>query len=109
MADSATARHNMVESQIRTNKVTDTRLTAAMLEIPRERFLPKGLRGTAYIDENIPLGGGRHLMEPMVFARLLQIAEVQAGPNPQFATGPERVWGLGPADTRGRPNSVKLL
>ncbi len=79
MADSATARHNMVESQIRTNKVTDARLTAAMLEIPRERFLPKGLRGIAYIDEDIPLGGGRHMMEPMVFARLLQIAEVRAG------------------------------
>ncbi len=79
MADSATARHNMVESQIRTNKVTDARLTAAMLEIPRERFLPKALRGIAYIDEDIPLGGGRHLMEPMVLARLLQIAEVRAG------------------------------
>lgn len=79
MADPATARHNMVESQVRTNKVTDIRLTAAMLEIPRERFLPKALQGIAYIDEDIPLGGGRHMMEPMVLARLLQIAEVQAG------------------------------
>jgi len=79
MADSATARHNMVESQIRTNKVTDTRLIAAMLEIPRERFLPKALRGIAYVDENIPLGGGRHMMAPLVLARLLQIAEVRAG------------------------------
>jgi len=79
MADTATARHNMVESQIRTNKVTDTRLTNAMLDIPRERFLPKAMRGIAYIDEDIALGGGRHMMQPMVLARLLQIAEVRPG------------------------------
>jgi protein-L-isoaspartate(D-aspartate) O-methyltransferase len=79
MVDSATARRNMVESQIRTNKVTDRRLIAAMLEIPRERFLPKAVQSLAYLDEDIPLGEGRFMMEPMVIARLLQIAEVEPG------------------------------
>jgi protein-L-isoaspartate(D-aspartate) O-methyltransferase len=42
--------------------------------VPRERFVPAELRGIAYVDEDLPLGQGRHLMEPMVLARLLQAA-----------------------------------
>jgi len=30
------------------------------------------MRGVAYVDEDLPLGGGRYLMQPMVAARLLQ-------------------------------------
>jgi len=77
MVDSETARRNMVESQIRTNKVTDRRLIAALLDIPRERFLPKAVKSLAYLDEDIPLGQGRYMMEPMIIARLFQVAEVR--------------------------------
>lgn len=73
----ARARHNMVESQIRTNKVTDERLLAALRGIPREHFVPRAQEGIAYVDEDIPIGNGRYLMEPMVMARLLQEAEVE--------------------------------
>lgn len=76
MSDHAARRLNMVESQLRTNKVTDPRLILAMAEIPRERFLPERLRGVAYVDEDIPLGNGRFLMEPMVAARLIQAASI---------------------------------
>ncbi|MBI3452506.1 MAG: protein-L-isoaspartate O-methyltransferase [Rhodospirillales bacterium] len=75
--DYAAARLNMVESQIRPNKVTDTRIVDAMLNLPREKFLPKPLRGIAYVDEDIPLGNGRYLTEPMVLARLLQAAQLR--------------------------------
>ena len=44
------ARHNMVENQVRTNKVTDPLVIAAMEEVPRELFLPEGKRGIAYVD-----------------------------------------------------------
>ena len=74
----ATARLNMVNNQLLTNKLTDDRVTQALLSVPRENFVPKALRGVAYLDEDIPLGGGRHLMEPMAFARILQAAEVRA-------------------------------
>lgn len=74
MMDFNLARHNMVESQIRTNKVTDDRIIAAFEAVPRERFVPKALMGVAYVDEDLDLGKGRALMEPMVFARLLQAA-----------------------------------
>ncbi|CAN0461801.1 unnamed protein product, partial [Ectocarpus fasciculatus] len=39
MVDFAAARLNMVESQIRTNKVTDTRVIAAVEAMPREQFV----------------------------------------------------------------------
>lgn len=73
----ADARSRMVDSQVRPNKVTDPRILAAMRRLPRERFLPAAAAALAYADEDVPLGHGRYLMEPMVFARLLQAAMLQ--------------------------------
>jgi protein-L-isoaspartate(D-aspartate) O-methyltransferase len=73
----AAARHNMVESQLRTNKVTDEAVLEAFDSIPREAFMPGPLRAVAYVDEDLPIGHGRYLMEPMVLARLIQLAQVQ--------------------------------
>jgi protein-L-isoaspartate(D-aspartate) O-methyltransferase len=70
--DFSTARKNMIECQIRTNKVVDEALLSSMGEAPRERFLPDGLRAVAYVDEDLKLNAERSLMEPMVLARLLQ-------------------------------------
>jgi protein-L-isoaspartate(D-aspartate) O-methyltransferase len=72
-----TARTRMVESQLRPNKVTDKRLLDAFFAIRRELFVPENLRAVAYVDEDLPLGEGRHLMEPMVAARLLQAAAIE--------------------------------
>jgi protein-L-isoaspartate(D-aspartate) O-methyltransferase len=72
MTDFATARRNMVDGQLRPNRVTSPKLLAAVRDLPRERFLPEGLRSVAYSDEDVPLGNGRFLMEPMVLARLIQ-------------------------------------
>ena len=72
------ARHSMVESQLRTNRVTDPALIAALESVPRENFVPKQMSGAAYIDGIIPIGNRRALMEPMVFARLVQGAEIKA-------------------------------
>jgi protein-L-isoaspartate(D-aspartate) O-methyltransferase len=83
MEDFAQARTNMVESQIRTLDVTDRRLVAALREIPRERFVPASRRAIAYIDEDLLLKAAdgdqpaRYLMEPMPFAKLVQLAEIK--------------------------------
>jgi|SRR5215469_116612 protein-L-isoaspartate(D-aspartate) O-methyltransferase len=68
------ARARMIESQLRPNKITDRRVLNAFATIRRELFVPEQLRHIAYIDEDLPLGRGRYLMEPMVAARLLQAA-----------------------------------
>jgi protein-L-isoaspartate(D-aspartate) O-methyltransferase len=75
--DFSVARRNMVENQIRPNKVTSLPLLQALLDVPRERFVPDVARGVAYVDDDVPLGGGRCLMEPKVFARLAQAADIQ--------------------------------
>ncbi len=72
----ADARRNMVDSQLRTNRVTDPDILAVMAELPRERFVPKAKQGIAYIDEDIEVAPGRFLMEPVVLARLLQALEL---------------------------------
>lgn len=76
--DYAAARHAMVESQIRTNRVVDPAIVAALGEVPRELFVASQLRSVAYVDEAVPLGQGRYLMEPLAFASLLQAAEIKA-------------------------------
>jgi protein-L-isoaspartate(D-aspartate) O-methyltransferase len=75
----AKARFNMVESQIRTNRVTDERILAAMLQIPRQLFVPGALASVAYVDKSIRVVRDRFLMEPMFLARLLQEAAVESG------------------------------
>ncbi len=79
MADFAAARLNMVESQIRTNKVTDRALIECLETLPRERFVPEALQSLAYIDEDLEVAGGRYLLEPMVLARLIQAAAPASG------------------------------
>lgn len=74
MSDFATARENMVENQLRPSNVDDPRILAAFRAVPREAFLPARLRGVAYQDEDIDLGNGRHLIEPLALGRLLQTA-----------------------------------
>jgi protein-L-isoaspartate(D-aspartate) O-methyltransferase len=76
MLDFAAARRMMVDSQVRTSDVTDLRLIAAMLTVPRERFAPKESAELAYLDADLPVEAGRRLMKPMVLAKLLQAAEI---------------------------------
>ena len=77
--DAAEHRSNMVDCQLRPNKVVDNRVLGAMRTLPRERFLPPALAARAYVDEDVALPGGRCLMEPLVLARLVQLANPVAG------------------------------
>jgi protein-L-isoaspartate(D-aspartate) O-methyltransferase len=84
MASFIQARRMMVDGQIRTNDVTDHALLAAMLETPRERFVPPDKSALAYLDSNIvvsdPSAGAppRCLLRPMVLAKLIQAAGIAA-------------------------------
>ena len=74
-----TARHNMVENQIRTNRITDELIIEAMDDIPREAYVPEMYKGIAYIDTSISLENDRHIMEQLALARLTQAAEIMPG------------------------------
>jgi protein-L-isoaspartate(D-aspartate) O-methyltransferase len=71
------ARTHMIESQLRPNKVADDRVLDGFARVRRELFVPEQLRPVAYVDNDLPLGRGRYLMEPMVAARLIQAAALR--------------------------------
>lgn len=81
-ADFSERRVKMVDGQVRTTDVTSAPLIEAMLTVPREAFVNPGQRDIAYIDEDIRIGGAngaaRYLMEPSPFAKLLQLADIDA-------------------------------
>jgi len=77
MTDFAAARRHMVDGQVRTTDVTDLRVISAMLEVPRERFMPPVSTALAYLDLDVPVGGGRRLLRPMVLAKLIQAVELE--------------------------------
>jgi protein-L-isoaspartate(D-aspartate) O-methyltransferase len=80
MPDFAALRHAMVDGQVRISDVTDLRVLEAMLDLPRERFVPRDKLDLAYLDLDIPVSGAgrpiRRLLKPMVLAKLIQAAEI---------------------------------
>ena len=79
MPDFAAARRLMVDHQLKPSRVLDDRVLEAMLAVPREAFLPERLRALAYVDDDLEIAPDRYLMQPMVFARLLQESRLTAG------------------------------
>jgi protein-L-isoaspartate(D-aspartate) O-methyltransferase len=84
MIDFEAARATMVESQLRTDRVTDGRVLAAFAELPRESFVPAAKRDLAYSDAALEVwpaldgAPARYLLPPVVLARLVQLASVEA-------------------------------
>jgi protein-L-isoaspartate(D-aspartate) O-methyltransferase len=72
-------RRAMVESQLRVDRVTDEVVIRSMRRVPRELFVPADYAGRAYVDELVPLGQGRFVLQPVVLGRLLSAATPRAG------------------------------
>lgn len=82
MSGFSTARQNMVDCQVRPSDVTDVPIIDAMLDVPREAFVPQNQRALAYLDLDLDVSDGasvkRFLIKPAVLARMLQAAEIKA-------------------------------
>jgi protein-L-isoaspartate(D-aspartate) O-methyltransferase len=77
MFDAQTARHQMVEQQVRAWSVLDLKVLDVMDRIPREQFVPPAFREVAYADMNVPLGHGQSMLAPKVEGRILQALAIQ--------------------------------
>ena len=86
MFDSSAARRMMVDGQVRTADIHNPELLAAMLAVPRERFVPPALAAQAYVDGDIEIAKGRQMLRPMVFAKLIEAVQV---------SGEDRVLDIG--------------
>ncbi len=79
MSDYAAQRLTMVDTQVRANDVTDTRIHQAMLDVPRESFVPGSSRIVAYMEGCVTVGQGRVLLDARCFAKLAQLAAIRSG------------------------------
>jgi len=82
MTDFIAARRAMIDQQIRVNDPGDPAILASMAIVPREDFVPTGLRGFAYTDNDLPLTAGtapRYLIKPVVLSRLMAALALQQG------------------------------
>jgi protein-L-isoaspartate(D-aspartate) O-methyltransferase len=74
---STEARRRMVERQLRPRGIEDERVLQAMLEVPRERFLPEDVRRQAYADGALPIGEGQTMSQPWIVAFMSQLLELK--------------------------------
>ncbi len=70
------ARKAMVVSQLQPSGIGNEKVDAAFMDTPREMFVPNALRGVCYLDDDINLGNGRILMEPLILGRMIQNASL---------------------------------
>jgi protein-L-isoaspartate(D-aspartate) O-methyltransferase len=76
----------MVDRQLRRRDIEDGRVLAAMERVPRELFLPEGLRDRAYEDAALPIGGGQTMSQPYIVAKMCELLSLD---------GDERVLDVG--------------
>ncbi len=86
--DFAAARKVMVDSQVRVNDVPDRELQAALLTVPRERFLPAERAFTAYAEIEPEIANGRRLMLPRDLSKLLMAVDARPGEKALSVAGP---------------------
>jgi protein-L-isoaspartate(D-aspartate) O-methyltransferase len=74
-----TARHRMVEDQLRARDIVDERVLEAMERVPRELFVPEGERHRAYADAALPIGHGQTISQPYMVARIAEVLGLSGG------------------------------
>ena len=75
--DFEVAREAMVECQVLPGGVRDNKLCRVLKRIPRETYVPEKYKNLAYMDKNIPLTGGREVLNPLVLSMLVELASIQ--------------------------------
>jgi protein-L-isoaspartate(D-aspartate) O-methyltransferase len=82
----ATARNRMVDSQLISRGIKDTRVLDTMRKVPRHRFVEEALFSQAYNDHPLPIGEKQTISQPYMVALMTEALELQ---------GSERVLEIG--------------
>jgi protein-L-isoaspartate(D-aspartate) O-methyltransferase len=110
MSDFAAIRRTMVDTQLRTYDVNSKRLLDGIEAVGREYYVPAGMVELAYVDQSLTIASGegesRALLQPMVLARMIQSADLQAGEKVLSVAGG---LGYGAAVMAAMAASVTLL
>lgn len=78
MIDFAARRTMMVDTQVRPSDVTKLPIIDALLAVGRELYVPDSVREAAYVGEHIPLGAERVILDPRIFAKMLDALNVES-------------------------------
>lgn len=62
----------MVERQLHRRGISDQRVLQAMGAVPREHFVPEGVRRSSYNDSALPIGHEQTISQPWVVAAICQ-------------------------------------
>src|SRR5215217_4040613 len=69
-------RARMVDRQLRRRGIEDERVLAAMEAVPREAFVPEGMRSRSYADSALPIAEGQTISQPWIVAAICQALEL---------------------------------
>ena len=69
----------MVDAQLAGRGVRDRAVLAAMRKVPREAFVPAGLRERAYDDTPLAIGSGQTISQPYIVALMREAAAIAPG------------------------------
>ena len=72
-------REDMVKTQLISRGIFDKLVLDAMKKVPRERFLPKELEGSAYDDCALPIGEGQTISQPYMVAIMTEKLGLSGG------------------------------
>ncbi|MCK0166256.1 protein-L-isoaspartate O-methyltransferase [Jannaschia sp. S6380] len=67
----------MVDTQVRPSDVTKFPIISAMLDVPREVFVPNASKAVAYMDAPVPLGEGREIPDARTLSKMLDALDVR--------------------------------
>jgi len=73
----AAQRQAMVDQQLRRRGIRDPRVLAAMLQVPRHRFVAPEFQSRAYEDHPLPIGQGQTVSQPYIVALSLAALNLQ--------------------------------
>jgi protein-L-isoaspartate(D-aspartate) O-methyltransferase len=79
MSEETLRRERMVRELIEARGVRDSRLLAALREVPRHLFVREQFQAQAYSDHALPIGEAQTISQPWVVARMTELLEVESG------------------------------
>jgi protein-L-isoaspartate(D-aspartate) O-methyltransferase len=71
----AAARTRMIDTQLRARGISHQGVLAAMIRVPRHRFVPEDQRPLAYADTPLPIGDGQTISQPFIVAYMTAALE----------------------------------
>lgn len=67
----------LVDEKFKKAGITDTKVIAAFLKVPRELFVPKELKEEAYLDIALPIGNGQTISQPSLVLTMTQLLKLK--------------------------------